>query len=37
MLAIDIETQPDISVIDLLPAVEVDTRLKDEEKIKAVI
>ena len=37
MLAIDIETVCDISVIDLLPAVEADTRLKDEEKIKADI
>lgn len=37
MLAIDLETQPDLSVIDLLPEVEADTRLKDEEKIKADI
>ena len=34
MLAIDIETACDMSVIDLLPEVEADTRLKDSVKIE---
>jgi len=37
MLAIDIETYADLSVIDFLPPIEADSRLKDEEKIKADI
>lgn len=37
MIAIDIETYADLDVIDLLPVIEADSRLKDEEKIKADI
>lgn len=37
MIAIDIETYCDETMIELLPPVEPDSRLKDEEKIKADI
>ncbi|MCM1497242.1 MAG: ribonuclease H-like domain-containing protein [Clostridium sp.] len=33
MLAIDIETIPDLSMVDLLPDVKADSRLKDPEKV----
>lgn len=35
-IAIDIETVPDLSKIDMLPEPEIDSRLKDPEKIEAV-
>ena len=34
MLAIDIETYADLDVIDLLPPIEADSRLKDQTKIE---
>lgn len=37
MFSLDIETMPDMSMVDLLPEVKADSRLKDEEKIKADI
>jgi DNA polymerase elongation subunit (family B) len=37
MITIDIETYADLDVIDLLPVIEADSRLKDEEKIKTDI
>lgn len=33
IVAIDIETYPNLDLVDLLPPIQADTRLKDEEKI----
>jgi len=37
MIVIDIETMPNMSIIDKLPEPKIDSRLKDQEKIGAAI